>query len=145
VSVFFKFSLDKTVDGSLTIMEAGLMPGNTSPGTNDFYFFPAQPGSEPKMFLINTVANSAWRDKTVAAYGAEFGAPAKIAHETVQNRLGASLQNTVITYENPSSTIVIRRRATSLDTFSVVYSFKSIMNVVLQNCSRAIQRAGKRL
>ena len=115
------------------VQPAGLLLGDVSPATNNFYFYPPKDGAEPVLFLIDTEGYGGWFDQTVAAFRAQQGEPSSVETVPMQNGFGAAFFNTVVTYHNSCSQIVLSRYGDDLNTFRVRY----VLNLIGDRVEKA--------
>lgn len=142
---FFYHSNDLTRLTGRDLWPAGLMLGNVSPMTNQFYFAPTEKGGEPLLFLVASEFPSDRFDETVLAFEELLGKPKTSSNQSVQNKIGNTFQNTIIQYENQVSLIILERFGQNLNRSSVKYIGMPLYDAVVKSDEARKGRAVDRL
>lgn len=111
--------------------EAGLKLGDMAVLTT-FLFIKAESEVEPRLFWIVTEGPSGQYDDAMDAFTAAYGRPASRGNSPVQNRVGATFQNTTTRWDNAVSYIEALRYGDNIQRFQINHGFKPLMKVFNQ-------------
>lgn len=128
----------------VTFSSAGLWLGDQW-ATTTFYFYQPEGKPEPILFYVETTGRSSGFDRIKAVFVEAYGKPTSTASEAVQNRMGAVFQNEVVEYKNASSSMILTKYDSDLDTGSVVHVFWPVYDALKSKLEEAKGDAASRL
>jgi len=139
------FAYRSDLFGHPQVTGAGLMLGNVSPSTNEFFFFQPEDSTEPVLFFINTEGPSARFDETAVAFREALGPPTQVRNSQAQNGIGNVFQNTEIIYSRGQSVIELTRFKKTLQKFAVNYTLVPVFEAFSAKFDNINGRASDRL
>lgn len=107
---------------------AGLVLGGINSHT-EFFFIPPSSGEEPRLFYITSGGPTENYDDLVLTFTEALGKPTSVKSERLQNKIGAEFNNTVTTWANKSSEIVVNRYGDTIHVFEVEHILTPLWNV----------------
>ncbi|MCP2132830.1 DUF4339 domain-containing protein [Bradyrhizobium ottawaense] len=110
-----------------------------------FYFFSFEPRREPVLFFIEARGSQEHFAAIVDAFKERLGLPTKTKIRAVQNGFGNTFSDVEATYENSSSTIVLRPYDESIEQYSVTYSLNPVFRLVAQSLETKFGKASDKL
>ena len=127
----FFYTYKSDVSSNLGTYAAGLVLGDINSSTT-FFFVRIPPANEPVLYKITSGGPSGEFDAIAEMYQETLGTSNKTHTESVQNSLGASFDNKIITYKNNSSMIILEKYSETLHKFSVTYILNDGQKIINQ-------------
>jgi hypothetical protein len=109
---------------------ARVVVGKYTSDDYSFKFINGPKDTEPVLYEILFYIHTNAFPNVTSGLIDKFGKP-KIKEEKVQNKLGASFSNLIMTWENSSSVITYEQRYTDLETSRLIYELKSHKKLIL--------------
>ncbi len=124
--------------------EAGLWLGDQW-ATTTFYFYQPTDSGEPLLFYVETTGRSDGFERIKGLFAEANGTPTSVSHEPVQNRMGAVFQNEIVEYRNETSSMILKKYDSDLNTGSVVHVHWPTFNKLKAALGKTDREAASRL
>lgn len=112
--------------------------------STDFYFIKPQGAANYFLYKIISTSGQPIFTQLVQAYTAAMGKPPTIQKTPVENRLGATFENVIASWENTVSRIRLEKYYLDLDTLGIILTLKPLTQIVASRMSAvAKERAGR--